>query len=545
MSGRLWLACVFSSELAAATGSPCGPCHSAIEASYGGSGMARTFSSDIGAVGDWERRNSYYHGASDRWYRLFRKDGAYYVRRWQKGYRDAETNVFEARIEYAVGSGEHARSFLYKAVDGRLFELPVSWYAGEGGHWAMSPGFDHASHADFRRGVSPSCLFCHAAYDARAPIDCERCHGPGAAHAARPQGRIVNPARLSAERREEVCLQCHLQTTSRALPDAIRLADRFLPGDPLAGQRLFFDHAPGRGMDDKFEVNSAAYRLRQSACKGLTCTTCHDAHHGRKVDVTAACLGCHAPDHARRESGCVACHMPRRAADDAPHVTLTDHKIQRRLVPHQPSPDIYRGPVAPYFPPSPDPLWLAIAQVRDGANLDDGIRRLELFAKSGDARADKELAEAYRKAGRYGEAAEWSRRTGNTGLLGQMLLRLEDHAAAWPALTAAVAQNPRDVDTILDLGVAAGQRGQLADSIRWFTRATEIRPELPLAWLNLAVSLEQSGDFARAEAAYREAIRWQPDFAAAHDHLANLLAATGDAEQARYEKSLGQRRSAR
>ena len=126
-----------------------------------------------------------------------------------------------------------------------------------------------------------------------------------------------------------------------------------------------------------------------------------------------------------------------------------------------------------------------------------------------------------------------------------MLLRLEDHAAAWPALTAAVAQNPRDVDTILALGVAAGQRGQLADSIRWFTRATEIRPELPLAWLNLAVSLEQSGDFARAEAAYREAIRWQPDFAAAHDHLANLLAATGDAEQARYEKSLGQRRSAR
>ena len=177
MSGRLWLACVFSSELAAATGSPCGPCHSAIEASYGGSGMARTFSSDIGAVGDWERRNSYYHGASDRWYRLFRKDGAYYVRRWQKGYRDAETNVFEARIEYAVGSGEHARSFLYKAVDGRLFELPVSWYAGEGGHWAMSPGFDHASHTDFRREVSAACLFCHAAYDARAPIDCERCHG--------------------------------------------------------------------------------------------------------------------------------------------------------------------------------------------------------------------------------------------------------------------------------------------------------------------------------------------------------------------------------
>jgi len=507
--------------------------------------MARTFSRDIGAVGDWDRRNSYYHVASDRWYRLFRKDSAHYVRRWQKGYRGAETNIFEARIDYAVGSGAHARSFLHKAADGRLFELPVSWYAAGGGHWAMSPGFDRAGHADFRREVSPACLFCHAAYDARAPIDCERCHGPGAAHVAQPQrARIVNPARLSAERSEEVCLQCHLQTTSRALPDAIRLADRYLPGQPLAAQRLFFDHAPGRGMDDKFEVNSAAYRLRQSACRGLTCTTCHDPHHQRKVDVTAACLSCHPSAHARRETVCVTCHMPRRAADDAPYVALTDHKIQRRPAPHRPSPEVYQGPVVPYFPSAPDPLWLAIAQVRDAANLDAGIRGLEPFARSGDRRAAGELAEAYRKAGRYREAAEWSRRSGDMGRWGQMLLRLNDTAAALKALSAAIAQNPSDVDTMLALGVAAGQRGQLAESVRWFTQATKLRPELPLAWLNLAVSLEQSGDFTRAENAYREAIRWQPDFAAAHDHLANLLAAKGDAAQARYEKSLAQRRFA-
>jgi len=132
---------------------------------------------------------------------------------------------------------------------------------------------------------------------------------------------------------------------------------------------------------------------------------------------------------------------------------------------------------------------------------------------------------------------------GDTGRLGQMLLRLSDHAAAWPALNAAILQNPGDVDTMLALGVAAGQRGQLADSIRWFTRSTEIRPELPIAWLNLAVSLEQSGDFTRAENAYREAIRWQPDFAAAHDHLANLLGVKGDAAQARYEKFLARPRN--
>jgi hypothetical protein len=501
--------------------------------------MARTFSSQIGTVGDWDGRNTYYHVESDRWYRLFRKPDGYYVRRWQKGFRGAETNVFEARIEYAVGSGSHARSYLYKSPDGRLFELPVSWYARDGGHWAMSPGFDHAAHSDFRREVSAACLFCHAAYDRPAAIDCERCHGPGSGHAAEPSAaKIVNPARLSAGRRDEVCLQCHLQTTSRPLPDAIRLKDRYQPGEPLASQRLFFDHAPGTGMEDKFEVNSAAYRLRQSACRGLTCTTCHDAHHLRKVDVTAACRGCHTSAHTRREADCAGCHMPRHAADDAPHVTLTDHLIQRRPTGRRPAPEVYRGPVMPYLPAAPDPVWLAIAQVRDGTNLADGIRRLEPLARAGDERASKELADAYRKAGRYREAADWSRRTGDPGRAGEMLLRLNQPDAAWQALNAGIAKNPRDVDTILALGVASGQRGQLADSIRWFRRATEIRPELPLGWLNLAVSLEQSGDLKAAESAYREAIRWQPDFAAAHDHLANLLASRGDEEQSQYERRL-------
>src|SRR5262245_16127322 len=365
MSARLCLICVFTSELVAAPVA-CRPCHASIDASYATSGMARTFSTEIGAVGDWDGRNTYYHKPSDRWYRLFRKDGAYFVRRWQQGYRGAETNVFEARIDYAVGSGAHARSFLHQARDGRLFELPVSWYAGSGGHWAMSPGFDRAGHPDFRREVSPACLFCHAAYDSRSAVDCERCHGPGAAHEAKPsRQRIVNPARLPRARAEEVCLQCHLQTTSRALPDAIRLTDRYLPGTPLSEHRLQFDHAPGRGMDDKFEVNSAAYRLRQSACKNLTCTTCHDPHHQRKIDVTSACRGCHESAHAKRETSCANCHMPRQPADDAPHVTLTDHKI-RLPGPRRVPPETYRGPVAPYFPPAPDPIWLAIAQVRDG-----------------------------------------------------------------------------------------------------------------------------------------------------------------------------------
>ena len=48
-----------------------------------------------------------------------------------------------------------------------------------------------------------------------------------------------------------------------------------------------------------------------------------------------------------------------------------------------------------------------------------------------------------------------------------------------------------------------------------------------------ASCLLSSGDRRRAEAAFREAIRIQPDYADAHGNLANLLAGKGDLTNAR------------
>ena len=130
-----------------------------------------------------------------------------------------------------------------------------------------------------------------------AGIDCQRCHGPGsrhmqAAHKATPmmaeiRAGIVNPARLSKERQMEVCLQCHLETTSAPLPASIRRFDKgpfsYLPGQPLSNFILSFDQAPGHGRQDRFEIAGAAYRFRQSQCflqshGALTCQTCHNPH---------------------------------------------------------------------------------------------------------------------------------------------------------------------------------------------------------------------------------------------------------------------------
>jgi hypothetical protein len=253
-------------------------------------------------------KNSFHHAASDRYYEILEKDANYYQRRHQRGFDGREENIVEKQIHYVVGSGNHARTYLHKTSEGRLFELPLAWYSENGGHWAMNPGFDSARHPDFRRQILYECISCHTGYPeikaasdrsgseplfpGRIPegIDCQRCHGPGQRHIdAASSGKleaaraaIVNPKRLTPERQLEVCMQCHLETTSSRLPHTILNFDRgafsYRPGTPLADFAIHFDHQPGRGRDDKFEIAHQAYRLRQSPCfqksKGqMTCTT--------------------------------------------------------------------------------------------------------------------------------------------------------------------------------------------------------------------------------------------------------------------------------
>ena len=88
------------------------------------------------------------------------------------------------------------------------------------------------------------------------------------AHPDEIRAAIVNPARLAPERREEVCLQCHLQPTARReslplLPG--RGSFDFVPGEPLAAHRAVIEFALEDAELDSFEINHHAYRLRRSA----------------------------------------------------------------------------------------------------------------------------------------------------------------------------------------------------------------------------------------------------------------------------------------
>src|SRR5262245_12748761 len=464
----------------------CAECHREIAESYARTAMARTFGA-AQSENDFPelKRGAFHHDASEEFFTVYARDGRPYLKRHQAGFDGATTNVFEARIDYWIGSGNHARSYISRTKAGELIELPISWYAGNGGHWAMSPGYDRPDHAGFSRKIGYRCMSCHIGYietqsdemeeGARFPdrlpegIDCQRCHGPGMAHleaarrgapAERVRGAIINPARLSHDRQMEVCMQCHLETTSLKLPATLprygRGAFSYRLGEPLSDYIMHFDRAPSsvqyrarkqagasvmdQGVgEDRIEFVSAAYRLRKSACYSqsrgsLTCVRCHTPHEPSSAPAALrryaeACQGCHQTTirklvEARRHPAsqdCASCHMPKRRPSDAIHTSVTDHFIQSRpavdpagtlVEKHDGNTPPYRGKVSLYYPAkiektAENELYLALAQVKHDANLDQGLREFEAaVARHAPARSEFyfELAEAHRRAGNLQKA---------------------------------------------------------------------------------------------------------------------------------------------
>ncbi|MFN9456277.1 MAG: hypothetical protein ACK6D7_02705, partial [Acidobacteriota bacterium] len=285
----------------------CAACHPSHAQTYQHTGMARSFSTPTveNTLANWTK--PYYHAPSQSYFTMLQRGGKFFQRRYQLGPDGRPTNEIEKQVDFVLGSGHHARAYLHRTPRNTLIQLPLGWYADQGGHWAMNPGYDRPDHEGFRRPVAYDCMYCHNGYPRIPPgheqpfaepvyldplpngIDCQRCHGPGLRHvelaragaaSAAVRAAIVNPARLSPERREEVCLQCHLETTSFPLPNSLARYDR----GP-------FDVQPG-------------------------------PHTNLGIVLLAA--GRHPAS-----SHCASCPMPKRRTEYVVQAIVTDHRIQR------------------------------------------------------------------------------------------------------------------------------------------------------------------------------------------------------------------------
>ncbi|MGH9694321.1 MAG: tetratricopeptide repeat protein, partial [Bryobacteraceae bacterium] len=317
-------------------------------------------------------------------------------------------------------------------------------------------------------------------------------------------------------------MQCHLETTSRYAPNAIRRYDRtpfsYRPGQPLGDYAVYFDHATV-DRNDRFEIAHAAYRLRKSACflaSQMTCTTCHDPHQALRGEAAvehykAVCLTCHATAHRAEKlasANCLDCHMPKRRAEDAVHVVMTDHYIQRRkperdlLAPLEEKTEGDADTVTLYYPPqlphtSENELYLAVAQAKDAA----GIARLEgAIGKYKPARPEFyfELGEAYLKAGKNVEAIRWyeqalQRQPGYAAARKQLVVALFAAGQVERAIQALKNTAP-DMIVLTNLGNAYLRQGKIVQAERALQQAVTLDSDAPEAQNLLGLARLESGD---------------------------------------------------
>jgi tetratricopeptide (TPR) repeat protein len=551
----------------------CAQCHATEAAGYAKTGMAHAFyrpnASD--SVNSPAGSRQFYHAVSGTYYSMTEHEGKYYQRRWQQGFDGKPENVEELQIDYVMGSGNHVRTYLHRESDDSLIELPLAWYAELGGHWGMNPGYDNP-HPMTRRPIAYECMFCHNAYpvipatahrDLSANpvysgalpegIDCQRCHGPGAAHvkAAQTPGnsiqqisaQILNPARLSKERQMQVCEQCHLETTSRSLPDRIRHYDQqpfgYRAGQPLDRFNSYFSSNPDKGRTNNFEIVNSPYRLRQSRCYlksqgALTCETCHNPHDLHKGTESASyyatiCKTCHETGLSKQitlhqhpaANDCVSCHMPKRRTEDVVHAIMTDHLIQRNPPPskelladrqeiEETAANSYHGEVKRYpldgeSSHPEDSLYTALAQVIGGSNLESGIPQL----------TEEIRAHQPQQANFSIELGDAMRHTGNL-------------SGALEAYRQALALDPLSSRAQRRLGVTLGTVGQPDEALIILQKAIEQEPRNALLWYERALVESNSADRTKAIADLRKALQLKPDFADAQNTLGANLAQSGD-----------------
>ncbi|HKO54561.1 MAG TPA: hypothetical protein VJ276_01715, partial [Thermoanaerobaculia bacterium] len=172
----------------------CAGCHAEIARSYREVGMARSFSRPRRATTIEDLGKPFVHARSHQVFEMVWRDDRLLFRRYQRDANGKPGNVLEQPVDWILGSGDHARVYLYQTPEGELYQLPVAWY-GQTKSWGMAPGYDRPDHDGVSRRVRHECMFCHNAYPEIAETrdgywrsqafprqlpegtGCQRCHG--------------------------------------------------------------------------------------------------------------------------------------------------------------------------------------------------------------------------------------------------------------------------------------------------------------------------------------------------------------------------------
>jgi Flp pilus assembly protein TadD len=486
----------------------CKSCHAEIYRSYSLTAMARASGPAIEQILPGE----FQHAPSGVHYRVYIENDA----AWLSFERPDDPAVRGTRrLLYFIGSGHRGRTYLF-AVDGFYFESPINWY-GQKSMWDMAPAYQAARQIPMNLPALPSCLSCHSSgaqspqpgtenkYDeplfAHAGIICERCHGPGGAHAS-GHGAIVNPTKLPPARRDAICMQCHLEGNV-AIEQPGRHLSEFRAGEDLADYVHYYLYV----NDDvqRLRALGQTEALALSVCKrksgdAMSCASCHDPHSSPSAERRGSyyrgkCLACHgdafAAKHHVDQPDCTSCHMPRTNSTDVAHTQATDHRILR--LPLMPLQGVQSAEAAHLVRFPADAGAQAEAQT-SANNPRDFALGWETLAQSG-------VGGAAAEAERY--------------------------------LRAAVAERPDDPALLVGLAYIEQQRGARAKARKLYERALTADPLSIDAATNLGVIEVQDGHIERAVQLWQQVFARAPGRSAIGTNLARLYCGAGQIPKAR------------
>ena len=499
----------------------CAGCHSEIYKSYSKTVMANA----SGLARDAVIAGEFSHNPSGVHYRVYEEDGRVWL-----SYERAEEGLRGKReLLYFIGSGRKGRSYLF-SQQGFLFEIPINWYSQEH-RWGMTPAYSQAREIPMNLPAFVDCMNCHSSgLQAPAPgtnskfsgppfahggITCERCHGEGAGHgeskgaeAARVPAAatgssigadaIVNPAKLPADRRDAICMECHFEGTV-AVQQPGKQVYQFQPGDRLEDYIHYFllsGNEPQKPEAlSQFEALSLSECKRKSADK-MWCGSCHDPHvepeEGQKAAYyRSKCLACHgeafAAKHHADKPDCTHCHMPPLPSKDVAHTEGTDHRIRK-------------------YPNAP-PLPRLAVRGTPGAPLvsfpekDAGIAIMRDFALGWETLAQRNVDGAANQAEFY--------------------------------LRKAVKEQPDDAALLSALGFVEQRHGREKEARELYERALKVDPRSNDAATNLGILEAHSGNLRRAVELWQGAFAQVPDRSAIGLNLAMVFCAAGQKEDAR------------
>jgi hypothetical protein len=529
----LFLAAALSVQVSSQTvsGNPeagseaCSTCHSEIYASYRKTVMANA----SGLAGDGLITGEFKHKKSGVLYRVYEQND----RAWISYEREAE-HGFQGQREllYLIGSGVKGRSYLF-SVQGFLFETPINWYSQEH-RWNMTPAYTEAREIPMNLPSYVDCLNCHTS-GLRPPVEgtdskfsgkpflhsgitCERCHGAGERH-SEGKGPIVNPAKLTAERRDGICTECHFEGTVAIEQPGKRLY-RFQPGDRLSD---FIHYFLLTGTSpERIQALSQVEALSLSVCKRrsgdkMWCVSCHDPHQEPSVAERVGyfrgkCLNCHGEafgaKHHPDKPDCTHCHMPMLPSEAVAHTESTDHRILRHPNSFQ-LPSTEADPNVVSFPESAMPqtttrdlalVWESLAQrgIQGASRQAERYLRKAVKERPDDPKLLSGLAFIEQERGQEKEARE-----------------LYEHALKF---------DPLSNDAATNLGALEARAGKLRRAVELWQGAFDRVPHRSAIGMNLAMAFCAAGQKEEARRYVLRVLVFNPDSMSAKRLLAHLNA---------------------